>query len=101
MDNGFFDKPESNCSNDDYSGDSADIIKPEQIEDKFCVDDLESLQDANIDNELLENCLINGHFDQEVFKMERIARHAKQYGYIKFTEKVMKQKKKKLLKQTN
>ena len=77
---------------------SEDIFDEPDNVDQFSFDDLESLQDAKIDNELLESCFINSHIDACQLKFDKIARHSKTFGYVKLSEKSLKDKKKKLVK---
>ena len=91
-------EPLSDISFVESDNKSEDIFEQPDNDEQFSFDDLESLQDANIDNELLETCFINGHINACQLKFDKIARHSKTFGYVKLTEKSLKYKKKKLVK---
>ena len=90
--------PPSDISIIESDNKSEDIFDEPDNDEQFSFDDLESLQDANIDNELLENCFINSHINACQLKFDKIARHSKTFGYVKLSEKSLKQKKKRLVK---
>ena len=50
------------------------------------MDDLDSLQDASIDNDLLENHFLRNNTDESSQQVDLVAKHAKTYGYLKISE---------------
>ena len=48
---------------------------------EFSIEDIASLQDACIDNELLENHLLNHESKEEIFKKQFLIKYARTYGY--------------------
>ena len=84
-------KSENLSEYDNYqysSSDSCDHNQEVQLssEDQksgFDISDLESLQDAQIDNNLLENHFLKQDQNDAVVKKESLLRHSRVYGYVK------------------
>lgn len=69
--------------------------------DNFDIDDLESLQNAKINSDLLESHFINTQLEAKQVKQGLLSRHAKKFGFVKIPEFVMNKKKQSLVKKTN
>ena len=54
----------------------------------FKIDDLDSLQEASIDENLLNDYFINSRFKFEQTKKDVLMKHARRYGYIKIPEEM-------------
>ena len=55
-------------------------------DNNFRIDDLDSLRDASIDNELLNDYFLNERYEHEQAEREHLTKHAKRYGYIKIPQ---------------
>lgn len=64
--------------------DSSGSDCPENQDDKlhYDIDDLDSLQNAEIDNELLENHFLNKETKEEILKKQFLSKHSQVYGYF-------------------
>ena len=70
--------------NKNSSDDSLDDDKQNDLVDEnddFIIDDIDSLQDACIDNELLQNHFLNLESKEENFKKQFLIKYARTYGY--------------------
>lgn len=72
------------CASDDQNHTKNDIEKEsnQYLDDNFDIDDIESLQEASIDNELLENHFLNHESKEETFKKQFLTKYARTYGYF-------------------
>ena len=68
---------------DSQDGNSIDDVEDDVSEmDDFKIDDIDSLQDACIDNELLQNQFLNQESKEENFKKQFLIKYARTYGYM-------------------